>query len=1123
MRRGFLCRVLFRVAVALAVVGAAVGVAPASVGAQSEGVGYFSDDDGSVHEPALEALAARGVLTGIECGERMICPREPLKRWEMAVWLVRVLDGTDQLRVDAARFVDVDAALWWAPFVERLYSLQVTVGCATEPARFCPEGNVTRAQMAAFLQRAFNLAPATSAGFADVSGSFHASSIDALAAAGITAGCGRDPLRFCPDSPVSRAEMATFLARSLGVVDVPASMRFSAVSTGANHSCGLRGDGSIHCWGSNPFGQADSPAGQFRALSAGANHSCGLRGDGSIHCWGSNALGQANAPPGRFAALAAGWGHTCGLRIDRSVECWGVNWNGRADPPGGQFSAVAAGDASSCGLRTDGSISCWGRPQGGEVPAGRFDAIAVGSEHSCGVRGDGSIDCWGANWIGQAASPDGRFSAVAVGGSHSCGLRTNGAIACWGSNWLGQADPPPGQFMAIAAGDSYSCGLAAGGTVVCWGGDSITRTGAPSERLNAVDAGLYNLCGLREDGSIACTGGNSHGQSNAPDGPFSAVSAGELASCGVRADASVTCWGTDVHGETFAPQGRFRAVAVGTLHSCGLRTDGSVVCWGDNTVGQLAVPAGRFDAVSVAVGGWHSCGLRTGGSVACWGSNSSGQADAPSGRFSAVVAGRRHSCGLRTSGTITCWGSQSEAPEGRFQSLAAGTEHSCAVRPDGAVACWGDNSSGQADAPEGRFVAVTADAGYSCGLRADSTVACWGLAMVATPPRGVLADAVSGSSNPRMCRPPGSRGATTAGFPLPPSAVPSIGRLRVGVLFVDFSDAEAPFSTRHEAQRNLPFIERYLEASSYGGLDIEFVPLHRWLRVEHGYGHYTHGSSLGDHSLETAVAREAASLADPNFDFSGIDALMVVHPSSHFGGGSTAQEYVRTQEGYTQTLLINTFRVQGPSDGREWGDIAAHEILHNLGLLDLYPYDASRHRTPPSGSRGAWILTEFGPMRLRAYVSADDRLGTGGYREALEMLAWSRWQLGWLDYEQVRCLTDRKATVELDPIADPGDGIAMAAVPLSDSEVIVIESRRRTGFDSGAVLLAEGVLVYTVNASISSGLLPIKLAGDPGNSHFDDYPLLAVGESVTVRGYTITVVADDGHTHTVRITRTADG
>ena len=108
------------------------------------------------------------------------------------------------------------------PFVERLAGLEVTAGCAVDPLRFCPDDPVTRAQMASFLVRAFDLAPGAPAGFEDVApGGVHSGSIDALAAAGITAGCSDDPLRFCPRDPVTRGQMATFLARADGLVPRP--------------------------------------------------------------------------------------------------------------------------------------------------------------------------------------------------------------------------------------------------------------------------------------------------------------------------------------------------------------------------------------------------------------------------------------------------------------------------------------------------------------------------------------------------------------------------------------------------------------------------------------------------------------------------------------------------------------------------------------------------------------------------------------------------------------------------------------------------------------------------------------------------------------------------------------
>ena len=89
-----------------------------------------------------------------------------------------------------------------------------------------------------------------------------------------------------------------------------------------------------------------------------------------------------------------------------------------------------------------------------------------------------------------------------------------------------------------------------------------------------------------------------------------------------------------------------------------------------------------------------------------------------------------------------------------------------------------------------------------------------------------------------------------------------------------------------------------------------------------------------------------------------------------------------------------------------------------------------------------------------------------------------------------------------------------------------MESRRKVGYDSGrtgASLLVEGVLVYTVDAALESGMLPVKLTSDTGDGQLEHYPVLTVGASVTVRGYTITVVADDGDTHTVTIAKVGEG
>ena len=171
-------------------------------------------DLGTERFDAVQALTVDGVLAGTECGPGLFCPGDPIPRWLMAVWLVRVVDGQDPEPVDVSRFVDVDASQWWATHVERLADLGITVGCVNEPAQYCPDEPVTRAQMATFLKRAFLLDPALPTGFADTDGSVHEAAIDALHASGITVGCSTEPLRFCPQQATTRGQMALFLERA---------------------------------------------------------------------------------------------------------------------------------------------------------------------------------------------------------------------------------------------------------------------------------------------------------------------------------------------------------------------------------------------------------------------------------------------------------------------------------------------------------------------------------------------------------------------------------------------------------------------------------------------------------------------------------------------------------------------------------------------------------------------------------------------------------------------------------------------------------------------------------------------------------------------------------------------
>ena len=447
----------------VALAGGLLAGVPAS--AQGDGPRRFTDVGGGVHEPGIDALDEFGVFEGTLCDERLFCPTRPVDRATMAVWLVRVLDGVEPADVPGTRFADIDPSGWWADHVERLAELEITVGCKTEPLRYCPDRPVSRAQMATFLVRAFALAPADAAGFGDITGSTHEPSINALAAAGITVGCSREPLNYCPASPVSRSQMATFLHRALKL------RTYMSVSVGAHHTCGLLEDGALRCWGDNDHGQRIPPAGEFVSVSSGDWHSCGLLEDGTLRCWGRNDSGQTSAPRGEFQAVSAGASHSCGLRTNDTIQCWGDNQWRQAGAPRGTYRAVSAGVTHSCGIRTDATLRCWGRNDSGQAiaPRGEFQSVTVGTTHACAIRADHSTVCWGTNEWGQRNPPQSAFNAVSAAETHSCGIRTDATLICWGRNDSAQINAPAGAYRALSVGNYQSCAIRNDNTLHCWG------------------------------------------------------------------------------------------------------------------------------------------------------------------------------------------------------------------------------------------------------------------------------------------------------------------------------------------------------------------------------------------------------------------------------------------------------------------------------------------------------------------------------------------------------------------------------------------------------------------------------------------------------------------------------
>lgn len=234
---------------------------------------------------------------------------------------------------------------------------------------------------------------------------------------------------------------------------------WTAVGAGAAFACGIRG-GKLYCWGygsdGNRLGLASVPADTttpqlvsgnetWTALSVGFGHTCAIRDDQSLWCWGDATEGQlghpANATPLQveggtsYVSVSAGGNHTCGIRANHTLWCWGDNTSGQLGFPQSastpvqvddaiNWTSVAVGGRHTCGVRDDGSLRCWGAGDDGQlglggsedtslptlVPdAGPWSQVFAGSEYSFGVKEDGTLWSWGANGNSQLGIPNPTF------------------------------------------------------------------------------------------------------------------------------------------------------------------------------------------------------------------------------------------------------------------------------------------------------------------------------------------------------------------------------------------------------------------------------------------------------------------------------------------------------------------------------------------------------------------------------------------------------------------------------------------------------------------------------------------------------------------------------------------
>ena len=172
------------------------------------------------------------------------------------------------------------------------------------------------------------------------------------------------------------------------------------------------------------------------SMAVGFIHTCVVRRDFTLWCWGHNGSGQLGD----------------GTNVNRTIP----TQVGKSQ----KWKAIAVGLSHTCGTQTDGSLWCWGGNKSGQLGDGtnvgtskptqfgttkKWKAIAAGLDHTCGLQNDGSLWCWGGVYLGSRvdrrslakARPNriggrGKWKSLAAGRGHSCGIRLNGSIWCWG-------------------------------------------------------------------------------------------------------------------------------------------------------------------------------------------------------------------------------------------------------------------------------------------------------------------------------------------------------------------------------------------------------------------------------------------------------------------------------------------------------------------------------------------------------------------------------------------------------------------------------------------------------------------------------------------------------------------
>ncbi len=329
-----------------------------------------------------------------------------------------------------------------------------------------------------------------------------------------------------------------------------------------------------------------------------------------------------------------------------------------------------------------------------------------------------------------------------------------------------------------------------------------------------------------------------------------------------------------------------------------------------------------------------------------------------------------------------------------------------------------------------------------------------------------------------------------------------LGEVVATVILVDFPDAPATMTPVDAFAKISPASETFKEVS-YGKINYAMKPQLKWYRMSKNSSDYVAGGWTFEKHRNYIL--EAAQLADSDVDFSKTDSLIILANPDAKGMGYSGPAFSAIRKsGITLDGRYISNGATSAYDLNSWKSIwLNHEISHSMGLVDLYAATRDDATNPYDGFR---YTGEFSYMGLSSLDSNSPGL-----------LAFERWNLGWIADDQVVCMDGPTITQSLTAVEEIG-GMKAVVIPISTTKAVVVESRRAIGLDKA--MKKSGALVYVVDSSIQSGMGPVKvypsdLKNDP---RYLNAPR-ALGESVAIEGVTIKVVKSDASGDTVEINK----